>query len=376
MKFFHLSDLHLGKRVNEFSMLEEQEHILNEIVGLADIERPSAAVIAGDVFDKPVPPVEAVKLLDDFLFELKKRGIKTLIIAGNHDSAERLAFGARFFGEGGVFIAPAYTGEVSPVALDDEFGRVNFYLLPFVKPAVVARALGEGGESYTAAVRAALSAMGADMSERNVLVTHQFVTGAVRCESEELSVGGADNVDASVFAGFDYVALGHIHGPQNIGDAVRYCGTPLKYSFSEAAHKKSVTIVEMGAKGDVRVRVAPLTPRRDFVALRGTYAQVTELSFTQKHSREDYYKITLTDEEDIPEGAAKLRYFYPNLMVLEYDNARTRAEISAGGADDVSSKTPLQLFCELYKKQNGRPMTDEMHDRVSRLIERIWEDGK
>ena len=377
MKFLHLSDLHLGKRVNEFSMLGEQEAVLGQITDIAARERPDAVVIAGDVYDKPVPPVEAVKLLDGFLRALTQRGIKILMISGNHDSAERLSFLSGILGGSGIFIAPAFGGSVAPVTLEDGFGKVNFYLLPFVKPVNVARAFPEEGiEDYTSALRAAIAHMNVDFSARNVLVTHQFVTGAERSESEELSVGGTDNVDGSVFVGFDYVALGHIHAPQNAGSpVVRYCGTPLKYSFSECSQKKSVTVVEMGEKGRVDVRTVPLVPVRDFVELRGTYAEVTQKSCLEKLNTEDYYKITLTDEEDVPEGVAKLRLFYPNLMALEYDNSRTRAGESASDGGDVRGKTPSELFGELYEKQNGRPMTEEMARYMEDLIEKVWGEG-
>ena len=361
MKFLHLSDLHLGKRVNEFSMLGEQEAVLGQITDIVARERPDAVVIAGDVYDKPVPPVEAVKLLDGFLRALTQRGIKILMISGNHDSAERLSFLAGILGGSGIFIAPAFGGSVAPVTLEDGFGKVNFYLLPFIKPVNVSRAFPEEGvEDYTSALRAAITHMSVDFSARNVLVTHQFVTGAERSESEELSVGGTDNVDGSVFAGFDYVALGHIHAPQNVGSpVVRYCGTPLKYSFSECSQKKSVTVVEMGEKGSVEVRTVPLVPVRDFVALRGTYAEVTQKSYLEKLNTEDYYKITLTDED----------------MALEYDNSRTRAGESASDGGDVRGKTPSELFGELYEKQNGRPMTEEMARYMEDLIEKVWGEG-
>ena len=373
MKFFHLSDLHLGKRVNEYSLLEDQQYILNKIIIEAEREKPRAVLISGDVYDKPVPPVEAVKLFGDFLTSLKKLGAEVLVISGNHDSAERLSFAADLLGVSGVHISPAYDGELTKVVLSDEFGRVNFYLLPFIKPAHVSRVTGEEVGSYTAAVEMALTLGEIDYSERNVLLCHQFVTGASRCESEELSVGGLDNVDGGVFKGLDYVALGHIHGPQNISLAVRYCGTPLKYSFSEVNHKKSITVVELGKKGDVKVGTIPLKPLRDFHVIRGSYEEVTSKSFLNGKSPDDYYKITLTDEEDIPECFAKLRCFYPNLMALEYDNARTRAEGGYSGAESVADKSPLELFSELYKKQNGVDLTDEMVKTLSEIIERIWE---
>ena len=240
MKFIHLSDLHLGKRVNEFSMLEDQQYILTEILHIIDTEKPDGVLIAGDVYDKSVPSAEAVALLDDFLVRMSKRSLRIFLISGNHDSPERMAFGGRLMESSGVYLAPVYDGKVTPITLIDEYGPVKVYLLPFVKPAHVRRCFPEQEIStYTDALCVAIEAMNVDPVERNVLVTHQFVTGATRCDSEELSVGGTDNVDVSVFESFDYVALGHIHGPQQVSrETVRYCGTPLKYSFSEAGHEK------------------------------------------------------------------------------------------------------------------------------------------
>ena len=374
MKFMHLSDLHLGKRVNEFSMIEEQEYILSKIADIARDERPEAVIIAGDVYDKPVPPVEAIKLFDGFLNSLTSVGIKVLVISGNHDSAERLSFGSDLLGGSGVFIAHAYGGDLAPVTFNDEFGRVNFYLLPFIKPANVARVFpDETVQSYTDAVRVALSHANVNFAERNVLVTHQFVTGAVRSESEEISVGGTDNVDLSAFGAFDYVALGHIHRPQNVAPFARYCGTPLKYSFSEASHQKSVTIVEMGKKGDVTMREVDLAPRRDWIVIRGSYAEVTAKSFVSKQNRDNFFKVVLTDEEDIPDGMAKLRIIYPHLMKLDYDNCRTRAEHSIEMEEDQKKKSPLELLDQFYALQNGQPMGEEQRTFAQKLMESIWE---
>ena len=273
MKLLHLSDLHLGKRIKNFPLLEDQAYILQAILEILDAERPDAVLIAGDVYDRATPSTEAVELLDRFLVSLAERGLPVLLISGNHDSPERLAFGAQFLEKSRIFISPVYNGTVTPVTLEDEYGPVDFYLLPFLKPLHVRRCFPEEPvESYTEAVACAVSHMNLDPSRRNVLITHQFVTGAERCDSEEVSVGGSDNVDAVVFAPFDYVALGHLHGPQNIGDdRIRYCGTPLKYSFSESRQKKSVTLVELSAKGQRTVRTVPLTPRRDMVERRGCF---------------------------------------------------------------------------------------------------------
>ena len=378
MKLIHLSDLHLGKRVNEFSMLEDQQYILTEILQIIDREKPDGVMIAGDVYDKSVPSAEAVALLDDFLVRLAKRDLQVFLISGNHDSPERMAFGGRLMAQSGVHLAPVYDGKVSQITLTDEYGLVNLYLLPFLKPSHVRRCFPEREIlTYTDALAAAIEAMGVDTAQRNVLVTHQFVTGAARCDSEEISVGGTDNVDVSVFEPFDYVALGHIHGPQQVGrETVRYCGTPLKYSFSEAKHQKSVTVVELGEKGAVSVRTVPLTPMRDLAELRGTYEELTFRGFYQGTSYpRDYVHITLTDEEDIPDAVSKLRIIYPNLMKLDYDNKRTRAGIVLEGAED-QQRSPLELLEEFYEKQNGQPMGEEQRTFAKSLMERIWEEDE
>lgn len=374
MKFFHLSDLHLGKRVNEFSMLEDQRYILAQITDLVRTNRPDAVVIAGDVYDKSVPPAEAVELFDRFLVDLSALGLQVLVISGNHDSPERLAFGGRLMEQSGVHFVPVYNGSVSSVTLQDQYGPVTFWLLPFLKPAHVRRFFSEAEiESYTDALRVALSAVEFAPGHRNVLVTHQFVTGASRCESEEISVGGSDNVDASVFAGFDYVALGHIHGPQQAGSpAIRYCGTPLKYSFSEIGHKKSVTVVEL-TEG-ISVDTLPLAPLRDMKELRGSYEELTLKSYYDGQPwKSDYLRVVLTDEEDIPEAMGRLRTIYPNIMRLEYDNRRTRSLNPVGSAQHTESLSPLELFDQLYTKQNDCPMSDRQKEFAQKLIESIWE---
>ena len=379
MKLIHLSDLHLGKRVSEFSMLEDQRYILEEILRIIDGERPDAVLIAGDIYDKPVPPAEAVGLFDDFLVRLARRETQVFIISGNHDSPERIAFGARLMDRSGIHLSPVYDGHVEPVALEDEHGTVNIYMLPFLKPAYVRRFFPEEEiDSYTDALRTAVRAMEIDPAARNVLVTHQFVTGAARCDSEDISVGGTDNVDVTAFDGFDYVALGHIHNPQQVvRETVRYCGTPLKYSFSEAGHEKSVTVAELGEKGDISIRTAPLIPLRDMKELRGSYEDLTRRSFYENTTwREDYTHITLTDEEDIPDAVGKLRVIYRNLMKLDYDNRRTRSGGEILGSGQVEKKSPLELFSELYEKQNNQPMTEEQRAFAAGLIGTIWEDGQ
>lgn len=380
MKLIHLSDLHIGKRVNEISMIEDQEYILQQIIRIIDEEKPAAVLICGDVYDKSVPSAEAVTLFDDFLCRLAKRDTQVLIISGNHDSPERLAFGNRLMEHAGIYISNVYSGMVQSVALTDEHGEVNFWLLPFIKPAHVKRYYpDEGIESYTDAVRVAVEQMQVDISKRNVLLTHQFVTGASFDpeDSEEISVGGSDNVDASVFEGFDYVALGHIHGQQNIGrtNNIRYCGAPLKYSFSEEHHHKSVTVVELKVKGSLQLYLRPLTPRHDMRTICGAFAELTNKTFYDGTATDDYLHVTLTDEEDVAEAVGKLRVIYPNIMKLSYDNTRTRTNRVIEGADDVQRKSPLQLFEELYEQQNNQPMSDEQRAFTQELIEAIWEDN-
>lgn len=376
MKFIHLSDLHLGKRVNGFSMLEDQEYILDQILSRIREEHPDGVFLAGDIYDKSVPPAEAVELFDRFLVDLSRLGFQVFIISGNHDSPERLAFGGRLMDASGIHLAPVYSGRIVPFTLQDQYGLVDVYLLPFVKPAQVRRYFPqEGIDSYTDALRVAIAHMGVDPTRRNVLVAHQFVTGAQRCESEELSVGGLDNVDASVFAPFDYVALGHIHGPQNIGSPrVRYSGSPLKYSFSEADHHKSMTVVELRANDDLAVRTIPLRPLRDLVELKGSYEQLTSRGFYQNTTyQEAYVHITLTDEEDIPDAIGRLRAIYHNLMKLNYDNTRTRRAVEIDGAQGVEKKSPLELFSDLYQLQNNAPMSPEQTALVQELIQTVWE---
>ena len=375
MKLIHLSDLHIGKRVNEVSMIEDQEYILLQILRIIDDEKPDAVLICGDVYDKSVPSAEAVTLFDDFLCRLAGREIPVLIISGNHDSPERLAFGKRLLERADIHIYSVYDGKTESVTLSDSHGEVDFWLLPFVKPAHVKRFYpDEGIESYTDALRVAVEQMGLDTAKRNVLLTHQFVTGAATCESEDISVGGSDNVDASVFEEFDYVALGHLHGAQNIGSSrIRYCGTPLKYSFSEAEHHKSVTVVKLGAKGNLELELRPLLPRRDLRIIRGSFAEVTEKSFYEGTATDDYLQVILTDEEDVPEALGRLRLIYPNIMKLTYDNTRTRSSHIIDSAENVQRKSPLELFEELYELQNNPPMSGVQRDFALELIESIWE---
>ena len=361
MKFAHIADLHIGKRVHDFSMLEEQKYILKEMLEIFRKEQIDAVLICGDVYDKTVPSAEAVQVFDRFLTALAKQKITVYMISGNHDCVQRLSFGASLFENSGIYIAQVYDGKIRKVTAEDRYGRINIYLLPFIKPATVRYALGrEDIATYQEAVKAALEECTVDEAERNILIAHQFVTGAVRSDSEEVSVGGVDNVDGSLFDRFDYVALGHIHRPQKIArETLRYSGTPLKYSFSEAEHRKSVTIVGCLEKENIRIHTVPLIPEHDMRKLKGSYMQVTSSEVYTAQNKNDYIQITLTDEEDIPQALEKLRCVYPNLMRLEYDNRRTRENREIQAARVQEKKSELELFGEFYEMVNNEPMKKE-----------------
>ena len=378
MKFFHLADLHLGKRVNGFPMIEDQKIILDQILELADTEHPDAVVIAGDVYDKSIPSVEAVNLMDDFLVELVRRKLQVFVISGNHDSAERVSYGGRVMEQSGIHISPRISG-CGPIRLDDQYGPLYIYLIPYIHPSVVREAYPEEKVTdWTQAMEVLIRNAHVDPAARNIAVAHQYVTASgVRpeeCDSEQKHIGGLDNVDYSVFDAFDYVALGHLHGPQRIGrDTVRYAGSPLKYSFSEEKHKKSVTLVEIKEKGQVEYRQLPLVPARDFKTLRGTFSEVMSPGFTALLSAEDYYRIILTDEQDVDQALARLRkYFYKNLMDLEYDNTRTRTQSDIDAGEEALEKEPIEVLQELFLKQNGTAMNDFQTQTAARLIEEIW----
>lgn len=372
MKLFHLSDLHIGKRVNEFSMIEDQKYILTQILYAADQEKPDGILISGDVYDRTIPTAEAVQMFDAFLTRLSEQKIPAFIISGNHDSAERLAFGSSLMGKSGIYFSKVYDGTVEKIPMQDAYGTVWIYLLPFLRPSTIRHALPERAEevqSAADAVRIALEQTKIDEKERNVLLAHQFVTGAKRCDAEELQVGDVDQIPAELFASFDYVALGHIHSPQKVGrETVRYCGAPLKYSFSEAGQEKSITVVELKEKGSVDLRTIPLKPLHDLRKIRGTYLEVTAKSFYENRDCEDYLQVTLTDEEDVPDGMAKLRTIYPNLMRLEYDNKRTRSNAEVRAAERVEEKSELELFQEFYELQNNQSMTEVQEQFVEELL--------
>ncbi len=355
-------------------MTEDQEYILKEILTIIGDVRPDGVLIAGDVYDRSIPSEDAMRMWDEFLISLSQKKVPVYAISGNHDSAVRFSDHGALVEVTGIHLSPVYDGNAAKYTVSDEYGELDIFLLPFIKPAVV-RALfpDEEIESYTDAVRTAIGHMEIDAGRRNVLVAHQFVTGATRCDSEEVSVGGLDNVDASVFDAFDYVALGHIHGKQTIGrDTLRYCGTPLKYSFSEKNHRKSVTVVELGDKGVVNISEIPLVPRRDLREIRGSYNELMLKENYEGTATDDYIHAVLTDEDDVIDAMAKMRVIYPNLMKITYDNMRTKSRQVVTDAEDVEKKTPMELFEEFFEKQNNQEMSEEQKAFVMDKIEEIW----
>ena len=376
MRFLHTADLHIGKRVNEFSMLEDQEYILRQILKTADKEQVEAVLIAGDVYDKQVPSAEAVRLFDWFLTQLNSRKLPVFVIGGNHDSVERLSFGAQIMEESGVYLTQSYDGKVVPVRLEDEYGPVNFWMLPFLKPAMVKRFFPEQEiVTYQDALETVIGHMELNREERNLLIAHQFVTGAVTGGSEdsvEVFVGGVENVDASVFADFDYVALGHIHRAQSAGgEQIRYSGTPLKYSFSEIRHEKSVTIAELKEKGSLTVHQEPLKPLHDMREIRGSYEELVLRENYQGTDLEDYLHVILTDENDIPDVIGRLRSIYPNIMKLDYDNQRTRRNQELMKEEAAVEQSPMELLGQFFSQQNNQEMSPEQTEYARTLMETI-----
>lgn len=373
MKLFHLSDLHIGKRVCERSLIEDQKYIIDRIIGHIEAQKPDAVMIAGDVYDRSLPSEEAVALFDDFLYRLSETGTAALIVSGNHDSQERVAYGGRIMNKNGIYIAPEfnrynYEKIIEPVVLEDGSGKINFYLLPFVTPAAV-RAAKENSQagSYTEAVKTVIDDMDVNRSQRNILIAHQFVTGAETCESETFSVGGSDNIDAAVFEDFDYVALGHLHGPQSVGrDTIRYSGTPLKYSFSEANHKKSITVIDIESKGQLSISEIPLdAPLHDWKIYKGDFDEVILNEKTN-----DYVKVILTDDENISDAVNKLREYFPNMLQLSFDNRRFESQYDAARLENVTSLSLPELFAEFYLRKNSA----ELDERRKKAVEDVFKE--
>lgn len=377
MKFIHIADLHLGKSLHGFNLNDDQDFILSQIANIAQENHVDAVVIAGDVFDKGVASVEAIRLLRKFLNNLVQNKIKVFLISGNHDSAERLTFGAEFMSDKGIYFSKIYDGIIEPVTLNDEHGKIYFYLLPFIKPVIVKQIFAEEKiESYEDAVRCAVAHMNINTDERNVMIAHQNIMNAEHCESEETVIGGLDAVSAACFEAFDYTALGHLHKCQEVGKNIWYSGTPLKYSISELNHEKTLQLVELNEKGKIAINKIQLKPKRDIRQIRGKLEQIIKMSKDDPNNPEDFIDIILTDEHEVVDAIYTLRSFYPNIIQMSYDNATTQNQAQFDEIDVSKKISPLEIFDEFYENYAGSPMSDNQRDYMKSLIESIWEGEK
>ena len=374
MKFFHLADLHIGKSVHDMPMLKEQRHVLLQVLSLADETEVDAVILAGDLYDRAVPSAEAVELFDDFLTGLAERNLPVLAIAGNHDSPERIAFGGRIFRDKKIYLEGTYQGKLPRVELWDDLGRVNIWLMPFLRPASVRPYVPEKEiRTYEEAVRTVLSREEIDPSERNILVAHQLVIGSgepERSDSESISVGSQESIPYTVFDRFDYVALGHLHGPQAAGrEAVRYGGSPLKYSFSEVRQHKGLTMAELREKGSLHLTHLPLTPLHEMREIRGPIDALTSPEVVDGAPAEDYIRAVLTDDEELVDAVGRMRSVYPNLLRLDFENRRTKGGVTLKQPSAESRKPPEELFAEFYEWQQNLPLDGEKRELIRRLLE-------
>lgn len=367
MRFFHLADLHIGKRLNSFSLLPDQQHILGQIIELAQAHQPDAILICGDIYDKTTPTAEAVAVFDQFLTHLSYLKKPVFIISGNHDSPERLNFAAKIISRQNIYLAGIFEGTMPSIILHDQYGEIVFHLLPFIRPAQVRRFFPDQQiESYEDAVRCILDTARLCNDKRQVLLAHQFITAGgrspERSESEQISIGTLDSIDSAVFDGYDYVALGHIHRAQMIGgEHIRYAGSPLKYSFSEALHHKAITMVELKTKGDLTISQIPLLPLHDLRQLQGPLEQLIKAGLEDRCGYDDYLHITLTDEQDLIDPFSALQHIYPNLMKLDFSGKRYQSAEGDALVQDLQAKTPLELFAEFYQlQQNINPDEDKL----------------
>lgn len=374
MRILHTSDLHIGKRLNDVNLIEDQKYVLEQIINIAENQKCDAVIIAGDVYDKSNPSAEAMTLFNDFLMSLSERKIPVYIISGNHDSQERVAYFSGFARNMGVYISDGCKETPDVYTLEDEYGKVNICLLPFIKPVEARRILPDRKiETYEDAVRELISNVEINESERNIMVCHQYVTGASLCDSEELAIGGLDNISAELFDKFDYVAMGHIHGPQKIKrETLRYSGSPLKYSFSEANHKKSVTIADFKEKGEITVTTVPLELLHDVREVKGGLVQLMDMPYS-----EDYVRVTVTDENVVPDARISLLTVFPNMMKFAVENSKTAGQAEEIELSSVEDRSPTELFCDFYKfVNNNEPPTQEHIALFNEAMEGLGEDKK
>lgn len=379
MKILHLADLHIGKMIYEQSLLEDQKYMLQQIIEIVEQEKIEAVLIAGDIYDRSVPPGEAVEVLNDFLNTLiKQLKVKVFMIAGNHDSKERLNFGSRILENDGLYIQTNYDGQIRKVALSDQ---INVYLLPFLKPIEVRPYFpDEKIENYNDAMKCIMQNETIDSSKINLLMAHQFVTNCQnspeRCDSEVTPVGGIENVEVSNFDAFDYVALGHIHGPQRIGkDTIRYAGTMLKYSFSEVNHHKSAVMITIDeTTKQLDYALLPLKPLRDMRVLKGPIQELLKPENYQGTNTDDYIKAILTNSEAIYDAIGQMRKVYPHTLSLEIENCQTSfGQEEWQKLEKIKKKSEFELFEDFYQFQNNRQLDEEQTKMVQDAIQKVKE---
>lgn len=379
MRFLHISDLHLGKRVHEFSMLAEQSHILQVIVELAKENKVDAVLISGDIYDKTQPPAEAVELFDSFLTELFTADIAVLAISGNHDAQERISYGNKILSESNVHFSHTFDGSIKSIPFQDEYGTLWVHLLPFLKPLYVRRFFeGVQAGDYSGAIEAVLGNLDLKEADRHVLLAHQFVVAEgkspERSESELQMVGGLDSVKASLFSSFDYVALGHLHKAQEAGaNYLRYSGSPLKYSFSEIDHEKSAVLIELREKGKLKIELLPLYAKHDLRYIEGFMDELLDPDFIKEQKKDDYLFVGIKDEQ-VVDAMAKLRGVYPNVMSLEFISQKTGGASMSRSFDPQLMESPLQLFEQLYFRQWDKEMSPESKELITKFI--IGEEQK
>ena len=375
MRFLHTADWHLGRVLHGADLVDDQACLLDQFVELARQEKPDAVIVAGDVYDRAVPPPEAVCLLDDVLSRLVgDLKMHVIVVAGNHDSAQRLSFGSRLFASGGLHIVGQPDVKSQPIVLDDEAGPVHIYPVPFAEPAVVRQLTGQQElHSHEAAMKFLLDSIRAQLPSgaRSVVVSHCFVNGLSPCESERpISIGGAGMIDAGLFDNFDYVALGHLHRPQACRDErVRYSGSLMRYSFSEVDHDKAVLLVEMDSAGRCEVRERHLTPRRQVRCIEGELEQLLAGADADP-AREDYLLVRLMDKSLIFDAMGKLRERYPNVLHIERPVLLGQSSSQMEKLDH-RQMDDLVLFGTFFKQVTGEELTEEQSVAFRPLVEQL-----
>lgn len=377
MKILHLADLHLGKRVNEMSMIEDQKYILDQIITLIKEESVGIVLLCGDIYDKSIPTIEAIHLLDEFLDQLSKMAIKVLMISGNHDSIDRLSFGKSLFTRSNLYIASQFENEIEKITVKENGITVNFYMLPFVKSAYISHIFQLQTDSYEECFRYLIEHTKIDEEETNILLSHQFVTANKKnpelSDSETSSLGGIDNIDFHIFDPFDYVALGHIHKPQAMGrEMVRYAGSILKYSFSEIHMDKKATILTIDAKKEISLSFHPLKPLRDMREIECSLEEFLKKQ-CEIGNQEDYMHVILTDEEQILDAIGKVRTIYPNVMQISFKNRRHMKQLESAQIkkDQISDQSPAELFEQFYKMQNHIDLDEKRLQLVLSVFEEV-----